>query len=108
MAQHTIHFSEIHTMRVAAGDMRCTIRAPRKRPIAVGFAGRGKAHPQAARLLRTATCVGVNEIILHFARDHSVEAIDISGPVFDGPTPLYRWTASPTRSSAPTWSSTFS
>jgi len=36
--------------------------------------------------LRTATCVGVHQVILHFARDHSVEAIDISGPVFDGST----------------------
>jgi len=88
MAQHTIHFSEIHTARVAAGDKRCTIRSPRKRPIAAGdtlklrgprFAGRGKIHPQAARLLRTATCVGVHQVILHFARDQSVLAIDISG-----------------------------
>jgi hypothetical protein len=36
--------------------------------------------------LRTATCVGVNDVVLHFAPDHSVRAIDISGPAFDGPT----------------------
>jgi hypothetical protein len=94
MSQRTIHFSEIHTARVTAGEKRCTIRGPRKLPIAAGdtlklrgprFAGYGKAHPQPARLLRTATCTGVNEVVLHFAKDGSVCKIDLSGPPFCAP-----------------------
>jgi hypothetical protein len=85
----------MHTGRVEAGEKRCTIRGPRKLPVAAGdtlklrgprFAGYGKVHPQPARLLRTATCVGVNDVVLHFAPDQSVFAIDISGPAFDVPT----------------------
>jgi len=39
--------------------------------------------------LRTAVCVGVNEIVLHFERDRAVRAFDILGASFDAP----RWVA---------------
>jgi len=35
--------------------------------------------------LRTAVCLGVNEVMLHFAEDHAVRAVDVLCSPFDAP-----------------------
>ena len=94
MATHTYRFSEFQIGLIESGQKRCTIRKCRKSPTGPGvtlrltgpmFAGRGKMARRRGRLLRTAVCLSVHDIVLTFdPRSFVVIAADITGPAFEG------------------------
>src|SRR5215471_12697887 len=90
MATHTYEF---RIGLIESGQKRCTIRKRRKSPTGPGvtlrltgpmFAGRGKMARRPGRLLRTAVCLSVHDIVLTFdPRSFAVFAAETRGPAFE-------------------------
>src|SRR5215471_378943 len=98
MATHTYRFSEFQIGLIESGQKRCTIRKRRKSPTGPGvtlrltgpmFAGCGKMARRSGRLLRTAVCLSVHDIVLTFdPRSYAVIAADITGARVRRPSDL--------------------